>query len=91
MNIKVSSTEAPGNQQSLEVYSLTYNFESSAFEMFAGGYLILTPEVFKPVSIHVQWTTLFVRFVTEQEAKNFCEWLRGANEQVERSFTRMLD
>jgi hypothetical protein len=91
MNIKVSSTEAPDNEQSLDVYSLTYNFKSAAFEMSAGGYLIPSHEAFKPVSFHVQWTTLFVRFVTEQEAMNFCEWLKGANEQAERSFTRMLD
>lgn len=91
MNIKVSSTEAPGSEQSLDVYSLTYNFVSFEFEMAAGGFIIRSHEAFKPVSLHVQWTTLFVRFATEQEVTSFCEWLKGANEQAERSFTRMLD
>lgn len=81
----------PRYEHSLEIYSLTYNFEVSAFEMSAGGYLISSPEAFKPISFHVQWTTLFIRFVTEQEAKNFCKWLKSANEQAERSFTRMLN
>lgn len=91
MQIKVRSGGTPHFEQDLNVYSLTFNFRSSAFEMPAGGYLIPAPKSFDPVSIHVQWTTCFINFETEQEAKDFCDWLRSADEQSQDSFTRMLD
>lgn len=59
--------------------------------MNAGGYLISAPKTFMPVSLHVQWTACFVRFEKVQDVKDFCDWLRSANEKAEYSFTRMSD
>jgi hypothetical protein len=55
------------------------------------GYLIPPSRSFKPVRLHGQWTTLFVTFEKSEEAQAFCEWLKKANADAERSFTRMLD
>lgn len=91
MKIKVSSQEKPRYEEEVEVYSLTYNFKSAGFEMEAGGYLIPASQRFNPIHLHVQWTTLFVRFEKAQEAEAFCSWLKRANIDAEYSFRHMLD
>lgn len=91
MQIKVSSTGNPRYENFIEANSLTFDLKSSTFEIPAGGYLIKTPEPFKPVSIHFYGTTCVLRFETPAEAVDFCEWYLSANQQASDSFTRMLD
>jgi hypothetical protein len=91
MQIKVLSAETPRVEQDLHVSSLTFSLKSSTFEIPAGGYLIKSPEPFVPISLHVHGSICSIRFETRQAALEFCDWLRGANEQASDSFTRMLD
>ena len=91
MQIKVSSKEDPERVEELQAYSLTYDCIAGAFEMQAGGYLIPPGRPFKPIRLHGQWADLFVTFESSEEVQAFCEWLKKANMDAERSFTRMLD
>jgi hypothetical protein len=91
MKMIISNQENTNDEEEIFTSSLTYNYKSSTFEIPAGGYLITTPKELSPFSFTVQKETLFLRFATSEEAKDFCNWLKWANQHAEESFTRMLD
>jgi len=91
MKIKVSNQENINNEEEFFTSSLTYIYKSSTFEIPAGGYLLTTPKPFNPISLTVQKETIFLKFATLNEAKEFGDWLKWANRHAEESFTRMLD
>lgn len=90
MKIKVSNQEDI-NEEELFTSSLTFIYNSSTFEVPAGGYLLTMPEPFNPVSFTAQKEIFSLKFATRNEAKEFCDWLKRANRRAEESFTRMLD
>ena len=91
MKIKVSALEHPRHEEELYVYSLSYDCATGSFWMPAGGYFIKPDREYRPVRLHGQWDTLFIKFKEKGEAQAFCQWLREANSRAVDSFNRMLD
>lgn len=85
------AVKTPAYEKIVEVFSLAYDFKDKKFNMSAGGHRIVPLRSFQPVSLSGQWSTIFVRFATSQEAEEFCQWLKQADNDAENSFARMTD
>lgn len=91
MSIRVFSQEGPGFDETVSVYSLTYDCKDGSFKMAAGTHLIVPLHSFKPILLRAGGSALLVEFETSAEAGAFCEWLKEASSQAEHNFTQMTD
>lgn len=91
MKILAISNEDPKAVKEFDISSLEYNQNEGSFEIQAGGYIITSRQLFKPLTVEFDKSKFYVVFKTLAEVDDFYNWLKKAESDAWDSYSRMLD